>query len=103
MAALTTLTGTSRAYLGCLLWILQWALTISVGLAVGCFLLIGVAWVVYYARMIFYPRPLSWGEVALETVGYYTRKKVSDRMLSWMAPVFPATSMQIPALEYYVR
>ena len=69
----------------------------------GCCLLVGVAWVVYYDRLIFYPRPLSWGEVALETVGYYTRKKVSDRMLSWMAPVFPAPNMQMPALEYYVR
>ena len=85
--------------LGSLIWILQWALTVSVGLAVGCVLLIGAAWVAYYALTLFLPRPLTWGEVALETVGYYTRKRVSDRMLSWMAPAFPTTGMQIPALE----
>ena len=100
---LTTFTGSSVASLGWLLWILQWALTVSVGLAVGCVLLIGAAWVAYYARMVFLSRPLTWGEVALETVGYYTRKRVSDRMLAWMAPAFPTTGMQIPALEYYVR
>ena len=88
--------------MGWLIWILQWALTGFVGFIVGCAMLIGGAWILHYVRLDVLPRPLTWSEIALDTVGYYTSKRVSDRMLSWIAPAGSTMSMQIPALQYYV-